>query len=160
MTKWYGCINNRLEENQMYTKQIEVGTGMTEYLWSDRHPYEVTKVLDQKHVTVRGLDHKKADDTPFDNTWNLISNPNNPEMDLVKRGNYWYKAMTCTPEFARQAIEEHENDTNGRGSEKLLWIAMNGWDAREIAAGTKARTRYIKMNVSFGHAEYYYDYEF
>ena len=35
--KWYGSINNRIEENRMFCDVIEVGTGVTEYSWSDRH---------------------------------------------------------------------------------------------------------------------------
>lgn len=46
--KWYGSLNNRLEENKMFCEEIKVGTGLTEYFYSDRHPYEVVKVIDQK----------------------------------------------------------------------------------------------------------------
>ena len=31
MAKWYGSINNRLEEDKQFCPVIEVGTGMTEY---------------------------------------------------------------------------------------------------------------------------------
>ena len=41
--KLYGSLNNRLEENHMFCDVIEVGTDMTEYLYTDRHAYEVLK---------------------------------------------------------------------------------------------------------------------
>ena len=34
--KWYGSLNNRLEENRQFCEKIEVGTGVTEYMYSDR----------------------------------------------------------------------------------------------------------------------------
>ena len=40
--KLCGSLNNRLEENRMFCDTIEVGTGMTEYLYSDRHAYELS----------------------------------------------------------------------------------------------------------------------
>lgn len=112
--KWYGSLDNRLEENRMFTEVIEVGTPLTEYLWSDRHAYEVVEVKDQKHVKVREYEVKLAGE-PFSNQWDYISDPNKPVRELEKRGKYWY------------------------------WVTDSG----------KVRT-----NVSFGVADYYYDYSF
>ena len=120
MKKWYGSVMNRLEENGMYCDEIKVGTGMTEYGWSDRKPYEVIKVIDQKHIVVRALDHEKADDKPMSNHWILKSNEFNREIEMVYRYNHWSKVWTRT------------------GGQKY----------------------YEKVNVSFGVAEYYYDYSF
>ena len=83
--KWYGSLNNRVEENKQFCDKIEVGTGMTEYSWSDRHAYEVTAVKDQKHVTVREYDAKHVGEA-YTNKWELVSNPENPELNLTKRG--------------------------------------------------------------------------
>lgn len=58
--KLYGSLNNRIEENRMYCDAIEIGTGVTEYKWSDRRAFEVVGVRDQKHVSVREYDHKLA----------------------------------------------------------------------------------------------------
>ena len=102
---WYGSLDNRLEENRQFCETIEVGTGMTEYLYSDRHPYEVVEVKDQKHVSVRGLDHKKVGDIPMDNNWELISNENNPVYQLSKRGKYWYWTVTVTSDIL-EGLEE------------------------------------------------------
>lgn len=143
--QWYGDIFNRLEEDRMFTKTIEVGTGVTEYLWSDRRPYEVIAVKDQKHVTVRALDHKHIGTEWYDNEWELISNPDNCARDLTKRGDYWYWTATCTKEELDSA------DAEGR-----LRIALAGFDADKIAK-TGKQTKYHRAHVSFGVAEYYYD---
>ena len=119
MSKWYGSVTNRIEENRMFCDEIKVGTGVTEYDWSDRHPYEVTEVIDQKHVKVRMMDHKGIGE-PYSNEWELISNPKHSEVLLNKRGNYWYK----------------------------------------VYVGSDGKKTYCRTNVSFGRAEYYYDYEF
>jgi len=150
---WYGNLTNRIEENRTYCEQITVGTGMTEYFWSDRHAYEVVAVKDQKHVSVREYDHKKKDDTSFSNNWELISNPENPVVDMVKRGNYWYTAVTITPEEAKEIFE-------GTDWERKLWACHNNFDLQAIIASGKKKTTYHKRNVSFGVADYYYDYEF
>ena len=151
--KLYGSLQNRLEENKMFTDEIKVGTGMTEYLYSDTHAYEVTAVKDQKHVTVRRLDHKHVGDGCMDNNWELISNPENPEYDLVKRGNYWYSVQTITPELAQEIMDEDD-------IQRKLWAGMNGFDLKEIIETGKTKKSYNRWNVSFGVAQYYYDYSF
>ena len=90
--KWYGSINNRLEENKQFVPTIEVGQGVTEYSWSDRDAYEIVAVKDQKHITIRAYDHKLKEGTDwYEQNWVLISNPNNRTTDLTKRGKYWYE---------------------------------------------------------------------
>ena len=151
--QWYGNLTNRVEENRMYVPTIEVGTGVTEYMWSDRLPYEVTKVIDQKHVYIRKYDTVKADDVPYSNNWNLVSNESYPEMLLVKRGKYWYIAVSITPERAKDIYE-------GNDVEAKIWACHNDFDLPAIIEAGKKVTRYHRKNVSFGVAEYYYDYEF
>ena len=53
--KWYGSIDNRIEEGRNYEpdKKIKVGTDITVYCWSDRQCKYVTKVIDQKHIFVK-----------------------------------------------------------------------------------------------------------
>ena len=147
--KWYGSVQNRIEENKMFTGEIEVGTGVTEYLYSDRHAYEVIAVQDQKHVTIREYDHKMVDkDGWASNNWELISNPDNPTLDLVKRGKYWYSTRTVTREELESA------DLNQK-----LRIVVGGFDPDVIQEKGK-QTKYYRLNVSFGVADYYYDYSF
>lgn len=143
---WYGSLNNRLEENRQFCETIEVGTGVTEYLYSDRIPYEVVAVKDQKHVSIRRYDHEAAGEC-YTNTWKLISNETNPVIDLVKKGNFWYRKKTAT-------LEDYESKDFNRH----LWVCMN-FDVDKIKKNGK-QTKYDRMNVSFGIAEYYYDYSF
>ncbi len=117
----YGNLMNRIAENHDSTEVIEVGTKMTQYLWSDRLAWEVVAVKDQKHVTVREL-RAKCIGGAYSNEWELSSDPNGRKMELAQRSNgRWY---------------EISRDSNGH---------IYHWE---------------KINVSFGHADYYYDYEF
>lgn len=150
MAKWYGSINNRLAEDKQYCPVIEVGTGMTEYGWSDRHAYEVTAVRDQKHVTVRRLDHRHVGDGCMDNNWELISNPENPEYDMVKVGEYWYWTSTMTAEQLAGIKDDNY---------MMLRLAVAGWDLNKIMEKGK-QTKRTRAKVSFGVADYHYDYEF
>lgn len=157
MSKWYGSINNRIEENKQFCEEIKVGTGMTEYFWSDRHAYEVIAVKDQKHVTVREYDRKRPDtdkDYSYSNEWVLVSNEKNPAMDLVKRGKYWYSVSVCTVERAKEILYKSGN------IDERIWASNNGFDLIEIVKSGKDKTKYHRKNVSFGVAEYYYDYSF
>ena len=152
--KWYGSLNNRIEENRMFTDEIKVGTGVTKYSWSDRDAYEVVEVEDQKHVAIREYSHKKAEGAEWcENKWDLISNPENPIINLVKRGNYWYSVVSLTPEEAKEILD-------GDDFQSKLWACHNNFDLEEVVAKGKVAKRYHKWNVSFGVANYYYDYEF
>lgn len=153
MGRWYGSLDNRIEENRQFCETIEVGTGMTEYSWSDCHAYEVIEVTDQKHVKVREYDHKHVGGVPMTNNWELISNEENPTMSLVKRGKFWYSTSTITPEEAKEILEGNDIDAK-------LWACHNNFDLEEIIASGKKKTAYHRKNVSFGVARYYYDYEF
>lgn len=146
--RWYGSVQNRLEENNQFCEEIKVGTGMTEYSYSDRHPYEVIGVFDQKHVKVRELDHKLIGEC-YSNDWELISNENNPTLLMTKRGKYWYRTVVVTSDML---AGDMSYDTR-------LWLAHNGISEDELRKKGKV-TRYHRMNVSFGKAEYYYDYSF
>lgn len=147
MKKWYGSLNNRLEEGRQFVETIEIGTGVTEYFYSDRKAYEVVAVKDQKHISIRKYDHKLKGEA-FSNDWELISNEDNPVIDLVKRGQNWYEAKTATIEM----LESENIDIR-------FYVALNGFDPDKIRAKGK-QTKYQKMNISIGVADYYYDYSF
>lgn len=154
--KLYGSLNNRLEENRMFVDEIEVGTGVTEYLWSDCHPFEVTAVINQKDVFIRPMKHERPNDNgdyAYTNEWVITSDETAQAFEIVKRGNYWYRKVTVTPDEVKAIMES--NDIDAR-----LWLCHNGFHGDEIIASGKAKTKYHRMNVSFGKAEYYYDYEF
>lgn len=57
----YGSLSNRLEENKIYCDKIEVGTLVTEYLWSDRNAYEVIEVITPNHIKIRRLKAIRTD---------------------------------------------------------------------------------------------------
>lgn len=147
MKKWYGSLNNRLEEGRQFVETIEIGTGVTEYFYSDRKAYEVVAVKDQKHISIRKYDHKLKGEA-YTNDWELISNEDNPVIDLVKRGNSWYEPKTATIEM----LESEDIDIR-------FYVALNGFDPDKIRAKGK-QTKYQKMNISIGVADYYYDYSF
>ena len=148
MSKWYGSLQNRLEENHDSVPEITVGTGMTEYSWSDREAYEVVAVRDQKHVTVRRMKHKHIGGEPYTNDWELTSDPDGPEYDMVKRGKYWYYTTTWTR-------DEYES----LDAERQLRALVAGVNPDKLRARGK-QTMLRRANVSFGRAEYYYDYSF
>lgn len=152
---WYGSLQNRLEENKQFCDEIKVGTGMTEYSYSDRHAYEVIAVENQKHVTVRLLDHKLKGE-PMTNNWELISNKDNPTYELVKRGKYWYSKVVVTSDILDEI--DSTDDVNER-IRLMLFLGHNDID-RDVLRDKGKVTRYHRWNVSFGVADYYYDYEF
>lgn len=150
--KWYGSLQNRMEEGRQFVEEIVVGTGVTEYSWSDRYPYEVVSVRDQKHVTVREMDHRHVGDGCMDNSWELISNESNPHRDLEKRGNIWYWTNTLT-------ADDIEGIDNPENFDWKLRVVLAGFDIDKIREKGK-QTKRSKANISFGIANYYYDYEF
>lgn len=153
--QFYGSLTNRLEENRMFCKEIKVGTGMTEYLWSDCHAYEVVEVIDQKHVKVREYDHKHVGEGSMDNCWNLVSNPNNPVYLITKRGNYWYWTTSVTDKIL-EGFESKSAEEQMRIELALLNCGVSIATLRE----KKKVTKLSRANVSFGVAQYYYDYSF
>ncbi len=91
--KWYGSIANRIEENKNYSgKEISVGMGVTEYLWSDRHAYEVTEVFDQNHICIRRMDAKVVEGSRMDGSaeYEYKSNPFAKEIEIKKFKTGWY----------------------------------------------------------------------
>ena len=144
----YGSFQNRVMENKQFVEEIKVGTGMTEYGYTDRQAYEVVEVADQKHVKVRRYDHKHIGDGCMDNNWELISNPENPVFTMVKRGNYWYHETTITADL----LDSEDIQTK-------LFLAWNNVDPDKLKAKGVIK-KYHKANVSFGRADYYYDHEF
>lgn len=148
---WAGSLQNRLAENKQFCDEIKIGTGVTEYLYSDRHPYEVIDMVDQKHVYIRELDHKLIGE-PYSNDWELISNENNPIYYITKRGKYWYKTLTVTDDILKTNTDDVDIDV-------ILFLAHNNITEEELRTKKKI-TRYNRMNISFGYAEYYYDYSF
>lgn len=164
--KVYGSLNNRVDENKMFCKEIKVGTGMTKYFWSDRKAYEVVKVVNQKNVFVREYDHKGIGEC-FSNDWELISNEKNPLIEMQFRYGHWYEVNRCTYQFAdNMALRLVEDGTCKNYQAALNYVLwsnnVNFKNEKELEdfKNGKPYIHYTKVNVSFGVAEYYYDYEF
>lgn len=138
----------------MFCEEITVGTGMTEFMYSDRRAYEVVAVKDQKHVTVREYE-VKAIGNGFMNKWELISNPEGCKRDLVKVGDFWYWINTVTAEEWTEAKAQMD----AGNYEWALSIVRCGFDPEKIMEKGK-QTKRSRANVSFGIADYHYDYEF
>lgn len=81
--KWYGSLNNRIDE-QIKSPVPLVGMGATEYCWSDRHAYEIISVKDERHITVRQYTAKRTDNNGMSECqdYEFISNPNGATCDL------------------------------------------------------------------------------
>lgn len=139
--KFYGSLNNRIDENKMFCGKIDVGTGMTEYMYSDRKAYEVVKVIDQEHIFVREYDYKHVGDGHMDNSWELVSNKENPVREMKKRYGYWNWVV----KYTRESIKD------------VYLLDKKTYDKIMKDGGA---TVYNRTNVSFGVAEYHYDYEF
>ena len=83
--QWYGNLNNRVMERTR-GQTPEVGMGVTECMWSDRHPYEIIAVKDDRHITIRRLDAKRTDHGGFSECqeYEYTSNPNGVVYNLYK----------------------------------------------------------------------------
>lgn len=161
--KLYGSLNNRMEENKMFCKEIEVGTGMTRYDYSDRHAYEVVKVIDQTNVFVREYDHELAGE-PMSNEWKLISNEKNPVIELKFKNGVWYQVIEFTKElWLNNAKNMAKEETHKIDMYYDYCKAMSGLTDKEkekIESGKIVKKLRKFGNVSFGVAQYYFDYEF
>ena len=159
----YGSVNNRFEENRQYCDTIKVGTGVTEYMYSDRHPYEVTKVITQEHVFIRAMDHERIDNNGMSDVqeYKYISNKNNKELEVVKRNNRWYTVSTWDK---ATMMEKAAKDTSWKTPESAYkyYLYMSGLSDKQIARLNEGKTvkKYNKINISFGVMEEYYDFSF
>jgi hypothetical protein len=82
--QWYGSLQNRLMER--HTQVVpEVGMGVTELLYSDREPYEIVEITDDRHIKVRSLDYKISEGKNYyDQVYDLFSNKENHIIALFK----------------------------------------------------------------------------
>ena len=87
MSKWYGSVQNRMMEKSTPKIRPEIGMGVTECLWSDRHAWEVAGVIDEKHIVIRRMGHKCKDYYAGD--WEVFPNPDGEICHLVFRSGRW-----------------------------------------------------------------------
>lgn len=165
MSKWYGSINNRIEENQMYCEEIKVGTYATEYMWSDRHAYEVVEVFDQNHVVIRQLIATRVDHNGMSECqdYEYAQNPNGSLEEIKKgRNGQWRRVLNYTAEMVieraeryKKMLKEHPEGYFNKTDmlEIIKWIKRGekGKPVSELGS---------KINISFGVADEYYDFSF
>ena len=85
--EWYGSLQNRLMENTK-TPKLEIGMGVTECLWSDRHAWEIIAIKDERHITIRRMGYKCLD--YYAGEYELFSDPNGRVINLFKtKNNGW-----------------------------------------------------------------------
>lgn len=162
--KLYGSLNNRLEEGQQFVKEIKVGDGVTEYGYTDRYPYEVTDVIDQKHIFIRSVDSKRVDNNGMSECqyYEYVSNENNPKIELVKRNGIWYKVREHSKEKWLQRANNLKDDFKSIEIAYKYIRCMSGLTQKQlenIELGKIVR-QYKKMDISIGKMEQYFDYSF
>lgn len=105
----YGSFINRVIESTNTTPKV--GMGVTECLWSDREPYEITKVIDDRHIVVRHMNSECKD--YFAGDWEVFSDPNGYEKKLFKtQKGVWRerigRSLGCT-KFSVGRAEKYED---------------------------------------------------
>lgn len=164
MSKWYGSINNRIEEGKNYTgREIAVGDDITMYLWSDRHCYYVTDVIDQKHIKVK--------------PYHICADKSKPG-GMGHQDWMYFKTRKECDEYCRLPLRTDEEYT--RLDREESWVFRYGkWVQEYRHEEMKHPEFYSKREqnhfakhgwyntyhdlsgkVSFGVRDYYYDWEF
>lgn len=165
MSKWYGSVNNRIEEGHQFVKEIKVGDGMTEYLWSDRHAYEVTQVINQEHVFVRRMKATIKEGTSYyQQQYDYAQDLNEKEIELVKYRGNWCKLHIYNKErinkLVDKAFEEKRNWWGTKEQEYEFAVGMGHLTEkqREKFENGKTIKKYTPWkNISFGVMEEYED---
>ena len=164
--RFYGCLSNRLEEGKIFVKEIKVGDGVTEYCYSDRQPYEVIEVINQKHIFIRMMDYKRTDKNGMSDAqhYEYISNENNPKYELVLRNNVWYKVNNINKELWKKcAKRDYEQGIfkTEEGAYKYFRAMASLTDKQyEKVDNGGTIKKYSKMNISIGVMDRYFDYTF
>lgn len=143
--KLYGNLINRMEEN-MKGKELEVGLGVTEYMYSDRNAYEIVEVQDDKHFKMRKYSVKHNGNYGSQD-WELISDESNPIYDMVYRYNKWYQRIAYTRESIERTMKE----------DGVVLLDKKTFDK---AMKDGVAYKYIEKKIVVGKADYYYDFEF
>ena len=79
----HGSLQNAIAD-QSRSKTPEVGMGVTEIMYSDRHPYTITKILSPKRIMVRACDSNRIDKNGFSDSqeYEYTENEEYPEITL------------------------------------------------------------------------------
>lgn len=142
---WYGSLNNRIAERSIQPRPV-VGMGVTECCYSDREPWEIIEVKDEKHITIREMGYERTDKNGMSDCqeYRYFSKPDGAVKHLVLRNGRW-----------RDRIEEPvlEEDPNGE-----FFRLFD--DKRYRKTGTRVTNKLGCNGWKIGIAERYYDFTF
>lgn len=167
--KLYGSLNNRLDENKKYCKEIKVGTYATKYYYTDRRAYEVVEVINQEHIKIRRLNAIRIDNNGMSDCqdYRFESDLNNPIEELKVVRNKWNEVITYAPiEVLKERAKEnfkHEARTEKNIMNMVRWYCkeMTAKQWEKYLAGQDIKVnRKLDCGISFGVADEYYDYCF
>ena len=153
--KWYGSLDNRIDENKMYCDEIKVGTYVTKYGYTDRDVYEVVDVVNQEHVFVREMNAKRIDNNGMSDAqtyeYSSVQDGHIYELKLTK---YGWKQVN---EYGQAYIDMFDNKQYGWWfvDMKLLERVR-----KAVAQGKTVKRMGLKWNISFGVADKYFDFSF
>ena len=163
MSKWYGSIDNRLEEGRNFTgREIRVGDDITMYHYSDRTCYYVTEVIDQKRIKVKRwytcADHSKEGGMGHQN-WLYFRSVQEMHDYLSQFFDYpevtWVDSEMTWVYRYNKWMQEHF-------VEHLEHPALYTEKQRKSFEKNGYLKFYTPLNgkISFGVRDYYYDWEF
>tara|TARA_R100001244_G_scaffold125877_1_gene96118 strand:+ start:160 stop:690 length:531 start_codon:yes stop_codon:yes gene_type:complete len=149
-----------------------IGKGATELMWSDRIPYQVTWVSDDKsECIIQPINAKRIDKNGMSESQDYdYSEIQDYKINLVwrnKKGGCWCiksKEVRFIPKFRKQYEDEHGYFSYFSISlelqEKVMPIKHEDKGYSVIENVTKVYTNYNKINILFGYAEKYHDFSF
>lgn len=154
MSKWYGSIENRLDEGKQF-EEIKIGTGVTEMCWSDRYPYEVVEIIDDKHILIRACDHKIISGSAEDGSaeYEYTLRPYEEIIltkELLEDNNKMLYISAYNPKLYKKILSSHIGDTIANNNHLLVKTKF-GWKERY------SNGKYNVNKFTIGIKEYYYD---
>lgn len=175
--KWYGSVNNRIEEGKNYIedKQIRAGTDITMYYWSDRTCYYVTKVNSQKDIEVKRYyvcaDHSKPGGMGRQNWlyFKTLKDQNKYLNSVFKDRDYDEDPEESNPEnwvfrygkWKKKEVYKLEDIDENTLEGKLTLLHFSDKDKKTLKEKGEL-TKYFNLSapISFGVRDYYYDWSF
>lgn len=155
MSKWYGNLDNRLEEGQNFTgRELQVGDDITMYMWSDRHCYYITEVENEKRIKVKPYfvcaDKSKPGGMGHQD-WVYFKDPAEYAR-YIKCENRQFGAREGIWVYRYgKWVEEVRYTENPHSEREKKSLENKGYFCRYFA---------LPGQVSFGIRDYYYDWEF
>lgn len=138
--KLFGSVGNRLLEGKtMEGTKIEIGVGVTEMCYTDRHPYTIVRIINDKKIVIRQDNAVRIDN-------NGMSESQTYQYTTQEKKNYTDSDKARLNEKQLKKIKRYDLGSN----EKLLHkTPKNGWKEVNNVNGFTIGTR-----------EEYYDFSF